>query len=298
MRIAPPHLQRQAWNQNECLIPELYAFGWNKQFIAKNQGLSPHKHDYFEICYILRGSVQWHAEGECHTVPKNHVYISKPGEIHGGIDHVLEPSEIYWLQPAFPASAPLPGLTLSETKALKDGLQKLTLRAFPASHHTLIAFQDIHRELAHPNPAARVVLRAALHRLLVEILRDHDAATSTSPKSPNQAPQPTPAILAVKKAIDHNPGEDLSVNEMARLAGLGVSRFHERFARELGISPADYRHRARINKAKEFLTQSDLSITRIALQLGFSSSQHFAASFRKFVGQTPSHYRRNTPTGF
>ncbi len=300
MRIAPRHIQRQAWIGQECLIPELHAFGWNKQVIAKNQGLSPHRHDYFEVCYILRGAVQWWATDQMHTVPKNHLYISKPDEMHGGIDHVLEPSEIYWLQPAFPASAPLPGLTTQETATLRQGLQNLTLRAFPASQHTLIAFQDIHRELTYPGPASRVVIRAALHRLLVEILRDHDLASRTSApgQSQNQHTQPSPPILAVKNAIDQNPGLPLNIEKMARMANLGVSRFHERFAREMGVSPADYRHRARIRRARELLTQTDQSITRIALKLGFSSSQHFAASFRKFVGQTPSGYRRQTPAGF
>ncbi len=300
MRIAPQHIQRQAWNREECLIPELYAFGWNKQVIAKNQGLSPHHHDHFELCYILRGAVQWWTDDKTYTVPKNHLYISKPGEMHGGIDHVLEPSEIYWLQPAFPESAPLPGLSAQETSDLKRSLQNLTFRAFPASQHTLTAFQDIHRELTQPGPTSRIVIRAALHRLLVEILRDHDlAAPKTTHGQHNQAQHhPSPAILAVKNTIDKNPGLPLNIEKMARLAGLGVSRFHERFANELGVSPADYRHRTRIIKAKELLTQTTQPITTIALRLGFSSSQHFAASFRKFVGQTPTHYRRHTPAGF
>jgi len=47
----------------------------------------------------------------------------------------------------------------------------------------------------------------------------------------------------------------------------------------------------RIAKAKELLWNSSKSITDIAMQTGFSSSQYFSRVFRKYAGMTPADYR-------
>ena len=57
-------------------------------------------------------------------------------------------------------------------------------------------------------------------------------------------------------------------------------------------TPADYLAKRRIFHAKRLLGDSKLSIIQVALQVGFSSSQHFSTSFRKTEGMTPSEYRK------
>ena len=50
--------------------------------------------------------------------------------------------------------------------------------------------------------------------------------------------------------------------------------------------------RLRIERARLLLAETDMPITMIAADLGYSSSQHFATSFRRDTGTTPSRYRR------
>jgi len=63
------------------------------------------------------------------------------------------------------------------------------------------------------------------------------------------------------------------------------------FVRTFGQSPSRYRQKCRIREASRLLAGSPLSITEIATELGFSSSQHFCTVFRAEMKTTPREYR-------
>jgi AraC-like DNA-binding protein len=89
-----------------------------------------------------------------------------------------------------------------------------------------------------------------------------------------------------------------TIPEMARFCRLPVSRFANVFSRQVGIQPADYVARRRIDTAKErLLGAPDKSITAIACDLGFATSQHFATVFKRYVGITPRVFRRTQASG-
>jgi AraC-like DNA-binding protein len=59
-----------------------------------------------------------------------------------------------------------------------------------------------------------------------------------------------------------------------------------------GHSPKQLQLQARLEVARTLLADSSRSITTIALELGFPSSQHFATQFRRVTGQTPGAFRQ------
>jgi AraC family L-rhamnose operon regulatory protein RhaS len=80
---------------------------------------------------------------------------------------------------------------------------------------------------------------------------------------------------------------------MGRRAGLSASHFAEVFRRETGRTPLEYLTSARIEEAtRRLLERPEASVTRIASELGFSSSQYFSTVFRRHVGCTPGEWRR------
>jgi AraC-like DNA-binding protein len=92
---------------------------------------------------------------------------------------------------------------------------------------------------------------------------------------------------AIHEHIDTPP----SVAEMARTAGVSETSFRKRFKSEVGCSPLDYVTRRRIQEAKRLLSEGGRSITDIAYELGFSSSQYFATVFKRVTGVSPSRYQ-------
>lgn len=78
---------------------------------------------------------------------------------------------------------------------------------------------------------------------------------------------------------------------MSSACSMGRTAFAEQ-VKELRVdSPVRTLSRIRIERAKHLLRETNLSITEIAGQCGFSSSQRFATVFKKFSDMSPRHYR-------
>ena len=92
--------------------------------------------------------------------------------------------------------------------------------------------------------------------------------------------------------IDARYRNEISVPDLARLTHLSVNQFHRVFQTATGTTPIDYVNRRRIADAREYLTESDLPVTRIAFDLGFTDSNYFSRVFKKYTGTSPTDYRR------
>lgn len=86
--------------------------------------------------------------------------------------------------------------------------------------------------------------------------------------------------------------QDVSLAELAEAANLSPFYFARAFKETTGMPPRHYQQCARIDKAQELLTTTNLPVTDIALQVGYGSSQTLARVFRKSVGATPVQFRR------
>jgi AraC family transcriptional regulator len=86
--------------------------------------------------------------------------------------------------------------------------------------------------------------------------------------------------------------EDIKVDELATEARLSLFHFARMFKQSVGMPPRVYLTRLRLEKACELLEMTDLSITEIAQEVGYSSNQVFARVFLKHRRMSPSDYRR------
>lgn len=86
--------------------------------------------------------------------------------------------------------------------------------------------------------------------------------------------------------------EDVSLDDLAAEARLSSFHFARMFKQSLGVPPRVYLTQLRMEKACQLLEKTGLSVTEIALEVGYSSSQVFARVFLKHHKMTPSDYRR------
>lgn len=102
-------------------------------------------------------------------------------------------------------------------------------------------------------------------------------------------------VKGVIREVVRNPeaikGERLSVHLAAEL-GMAYSGLSELFSAVEGITIERYHILQRLERAKELLVYDELSLSQIADELGFSSVHHLSAQFTKFIGSTPSHFKR------
>jgi AraC-like DNA-binding protein len=102
-----------------------------------------------------------------------------------------------------------------------------------------------------------------------------------------------PAVLRVKQLLDQRFHERWTLRRLADQVGLAPAYLAELFVSQLGQPPHRYLNERRIDRARQLLESSDLTITALAFSLGFSSSQHFARVFRQLTGTTPTAYRHS-----
>jgi AraC family transcriptional regulator len=104
------------------------------------------------------------------------------------------------------------------------------------------------------------------------------------------APQ---VLRRVVEFIHANIDKQIGLKDLADCAGLSVSHFSFRFRASTNQSPHQYMLRLRVERSKELLTDSRLSVLDVGLEVGFRNQQHFATVFRNSVGVPPSVYRTN-----
>jgi AraC family transcriptional regulator len=93
--------------------------------------------------------------------------------------------------------------------------------------------------------------------------------------------------------IETHLGDRISLSALAAIARLSPYHFARAFKQSFGMPPHRYHTARRIERAKAVLARPTLSITEIAMELGFGDTSSFTTTFRRLVGRTPSSYRRS-----
>jgi AraC-like DNA-binding protein len=118
------------------------------------------------------------------------------------------------------------------------------------------------------------------------------------PRSSSSPPGTTRGGLAPFQAkrlveyIDTHLAERISLDHLARIAGLSNGHFCRAFKQTFGISAHTYVIRRRVEYAKRAMLSTQLPLSDIALTCGLSDQSHFTRIFRTIVGETPSAWRR------
>ena len=138
---------------------------------------------------------------------------------------------------------------------------------------------DLGREIAN-----------AVARSLVVFVRRAGGQSQFSVQLSVQSAERTP-IRDVQTWIDDHPGTDLGIPSLARRAGMSPRHFSRLFREQVGVSPAAYVERVRIETARRLLESTDMPIERLATTAGFGTSEAFRRSLTRCVGLSPREYR-------
>lgn len=96
------------------------------------------------------------------------------------------------------------------------------------------------------------------------------------------------ALVEVSALMEANIEEPLTLDELARLAGLSQRHLQRMFKHTLNMTPMHYYLNLRLRRARALLLQSEMSIMSITVACGFQSSCHFSKSYRTLFSYSPS----------
>ncbi len=107
--------------------------------------------------------------------------------------------------------------------------------------------------------------------------------------------QPRHQIFAALEALEARASEDVSLTELAEVAGLSPFHFLRLFKRETGSTPYQWLVKARLRRAVQLLRDTRRPVTAIAFDVGFGDLSNFINTFRRELGCSPSAFRQATP---
>lgn len=116
-----------------------------------------------------------------------------------------------------------------------------------------------------------------------------------SPSLARHEQQRLQRLLAVEKRIRHDGAGPLDWQEVSTSAAMSRFHFLRRFQRTFGTTPHQLLIRSRLERAKTFLRETDLSVTDICFEVGYESLGSFCTLFQRQVGCSPRAYRAQRP---
>lgn len=156
------------------------------------------------------------------------------------------------------------------------------------------ALENIIRSVVLPlsweEPADRIAITHA-GEMLTTYLAIH--CSERPPKALVNRGGLAPVVLRrVQEYVEVHLERELTIEDLAAVAGLSPYHFARTFKRSTGFSPYHYVLRRRTERAKQLLAAGKIPLSDVAQACGFGSQSHFAARFREVTGLTPRQFGR------
>lgn len=247
-----------------------------------------------EICYIHKGRFDWTFEGRPVCALPGTTTITLPWQKHGGTRAVMDIGELSWIivRPArFDRSGklqlgPWSSLPPEEQNYIASQLLKAPTPIVVPKHP---AVRSIFEELLMEFSTQRQGRVWRANRLIDELLLLLARALERSTLGRQRAAFD---VNSLYQAVRQKPGRKWTLEELCILSGWSKSALNPRVRQATGYSSMEYVLMIRQELAQERLRHTDLTITEIAMELGFFSSQHFSMAFRQREGMSPSEFRQ------
>ena len=103
--------------------------------------------------------------------------------------------------------------------------------------------------------------------------------------------EPDGLMASAREYSKQNFQKDLALEEVARTVGISPYYFSKLFKEETGMNYTEYLTGIRIEKAKELLSNRELSIKEVCVDSGYGNPNYFSRIFKKWTGITPTEFR-------
>ena len=101
----------------------------------------------------------------------------------------------------------------------------------------------------------------------------------------------SPSIERGIRYLESDDAQSLSLDEVAKMCFVTPAYFRRAFRKYAGMSPIEYRNKRKIERAKELLDSTELSVADVSDTLGYDNPSYFCRVFKREVGFTPTFYR-------
>jgi len=273
-------------------VPEVRMFGYArfKEAIRTTDDWASHTGP--ELIFLMSGEACWeHGEEQIVQASGGQLITFPKMRKHRILHSVYPPSESFWIVMKDPDEITSPSLLTPEAhvefcKLLNSGSFIMDMPADVMNQAISISRLLLDPIVFSGGGLTISDLRAKLLSIMSEFWK-----TIAGGRMKRDASQ---IVQDATKYIHENARQTIRIEDVSDALGVTRGYLHAKFRKELGMSPVDYIQRLRIKWCCEQLSNSADSITEIALDNGFESSQYFSRAFRKYLGLTPTEFRHRS----
>lgn len=232
----------------------------------------------FEITYILEGTLEWITNDQIIVTRPHDVLITHPNDKLAILENSFPVSECIFLQIN-------PNCLDEEFKGLIHQLHGVSSRKVSFGEDNSSPFRRLIEEHIKTDTMSQSLTRALTMDIIIRLIRQNNSQIDMRPGE-NSMFQKT-IITYLEKHLK----DEITVGDMADSMGYSESHFRALFRKISDISPVQFLQHLRIETAQRLIRERRLSLTEIAFEVGFNSSQYFSNVFKKQVGLSPREYR-------
>lgn len=246
-----------------------------------------HWHREYELIYVLSGTLHLTMETAGVVLHTSEFALVNPGVLHSG-----RPNRCRYECVVFDADALTRGLLNLHPNGRKLLSQTAEIMPFsgPGADAVRPHVEGLFAAMRRQKPGFELEAVSHICGFFAAVLQN-DLSVDRTAAAPGRAAHLAPlerAIAYMEKQYQH----PISLEEMAAQAGFSRKYFSDYFKKMTGKTPIEYLNCYRIERACELLLETELPVTRIALDCGFNDLSYFIKTFREQKATTPGHYRR------
>lgn len=281
----------KTFNKNNSLFPFSFVYKSRKQ---PQHELPTHMHEFHEIVYIHKGKGSFFIDNTLYEMNKGDLFLIPNDTIHHAVpnEEDLVTSSVIFFSPAF-----IQTLSVEEDfsylfiveKIKKHKHYKMTLQE--SQQQTMNSYLvEMDKELKEMKTGALHAAILITHQILLSLTRWSVEFFKDSYVDDRFRRYWLNEIFAYMEKNIHG---NLSQELLAKMAHVSTAHFSRVFKDVTGMNFTVYLNKKRTFKAKELLRNTDYPVAAVAELSGFDSTPHFYRTFKKYVGTTPSQYRRD-----
>lgn len=261
-----------------------------------------HSHDYFQLCYVMRGACVHSVNGRQATMVKGD-FFSVPPDLEHSISAVEGRENELVLIDFMPTLINQHMHDLDTMESFVDFayiqplmtvddqlLPKLNLSLSGQMLVERLIF-DMENEMSQAREGYRLAVKADLLKLLVIVGREYKEYLKGRQDELNVMKY-RDVFYNIFRFMEEHYNEEMTLDRMAEKAHMSPTYFSALFKVVKGKTFIEYLNEIRIRKAMDLLLHTGQSVTEISLAVGFNHLGHFNRMFKKMVGTTPTYYRK------
>jgi len=274
-------------------FPHILEFAYKKNNTIQFDSLKRETCEFLRLYYVIDGRFDWMIDNQHHILYPGDLAIVLPNQSFGREKDLLDIGTVSWMHIELQQLERNGKIAMGRWSRLSDPECRtigriLLLNNCPVLSEVKEVGGLLHNIQAEFNNQ-EIGYTTRINQLIDELFIITARQLTRQNNSRRDFPQ---TFMKLEQSLRENLSHQWTVEEMAALVGLGTTAFSEKVKSYTGFSPLNYLINIRISEAIKLLKRPDVHVTDIALDVGFYSSQHFATTFKKLTGYTPSDFRK------